>query len=64
MSKKNVIRNISVRSTGDYLDVRLFVNGQIVFKGGCNPNDPRKVSALIELLQTKGLVIGKNNSWW
>lgn len=63
MGKKFKGKCVSVRGSSDYLDVRLFINGQIVFKGGCNPNDPAKVKSLFELLKAKGLM-SADDDWW
>lgn len=65
MSKKFSVKSFSVRGSSDYLDVRIFSSGKVVFKGGCPVGDREKVRSLISVLKAKGVLIPKDdNNWW
>jgi len=63
MTKKNVSKRVSIRKNSDYLDVRIFSGGQIVFKSGCAVNDKKKIANIINILKVKGVDLD-NKGWW
>lgn len=65
MGKSSGNRGFSIRRDGEYLDIRIFSGGKIVFKGGCNVNDVKKVESLINVLRAKGVSIPvEPDGWW
>lgn len=61
MSKK-----VSFSRSKDYLDVRVFSDGKIVFKGGCPIGDESKLKSLFSVLKAKGYLDGVTvkDNWW
>lgn len=64
MSKNGYSRGVSVRGTNDYLDIRIFSDGKIVFKGGCPVGDEAKVKALFDVLVAKGIFTDRIERWF
>lgn len=64
MGKKFKSKGFSVRGSGDFLDVRVFSNGVIVFKGGAALNQKDKVKGLFQLLKHKGVIEDDEDKWW
>lgn len=58
-------KNVSVRYRDDYLDVRIFSAGRIVFKGGCELGNDKKLKELINVLRSKGVNLpSEESNWW